>query len=61
MADLLIDTKQNDVWEDNESWSDIVGKHPNSNGYKFIADELFSFIDNNNLLNYDAVKKSHLI
>lgn len=61
MADLLIGTKQNDVWEDNESWSDIVGKHPNSNGYKFIADELFSFIDNNNLLNYDAVKKSHLI
>lgn len=61
MADLLIDTNRKDVWEDNIHWSDIVGKHPNSNGYKFIADELFGFINNNNLLYYDETKKSYLI
>jgi len=61
MADLLIDTKRKDVWEDNSHWADITGKHPSNNGYKFIADELFKFINNNNLLNYDEIRKTNII
>jgi hypothetical protein len=62
MADLLIDTKQNDVWEDNLHWLDTtIGKHPNGNGYKLIANELFKFINDTDLLNYTESKKSHLI
>ena len=30
-------------------------------GYKFIADELFKFINNNNLLNYDEIRKTNII
>jgi lysophospholipase L1-like esterase len=62
MANLLIDTHRKDVWEDNTNWIDTTaGKHPNSNGYKLIANELYKFINENNLLNYIESKNSHLI
>ena len=62
MATLLIDTNRKDVWEDSNNWiSTTAGKHPSSNGYKLIADELFKFINDNDLLKYIESKNSHLI
>ena len=62
MADLLINTNRKDVWEDNTKWAyNTAGKHPNNNGYKLIADELYKFISENNLLIYSKPKKSHLL
>jgi hypothetical protein len=62
MVDLLIDTNRKDVWEDNTNWiNTIAGKHPNSNGYKLIADELYKFINDGNLLTHSKPKKSYLI
>ena len=62
MADLLINTNRKDVWEDNQLWSsEQSGKHPSDNGYKLIANELFKFINDNNLLNHIESKKIYLI
>jgi hypothetical protein len=62
MADLLIDTKRKDVWEDGNHWTEnTIGKHPNNNGYKLIADELYRFITDNNLLIQNKSKNSYLI
>jgi hypothetical protein len=62
MADLLINTNRKDVWEDNSHWIDTTaGKHPNSNGYKLIADELHKFISEGNLLTHNKLKNSHLL
>ncbi len=62
MADLLIESKRKDVWEDGNHWTDnTAGKHPNNNGYKMIADELYKFILDNNLLHYKTKHNSFLI
>ena len=62
MANLLIDTNRKDVWGDNNNWMDITtGKHPNNNGYKLIADELYKFIKEGNLLISTKPKNSHLL
>jgi len=62
MTNLLIDTGRKDVWEDGNNWmSTTAGKHPSNNGYKLIANELFKFINDTDLLNYTESKKSHLI
>ena len=61
-ADVLISTKRRDVWEDGNHWTEnTAGKHPNNNGYKLIADELYKFITDNNLLTYNKSKNSYLI
>ena len=40
MANFLIDLKRKDVWEDYNYWiGRTQGKHPNSEGYKIIANE----------------------
>jgi len=60
--DYLSDTNRKDVWEDGMYWSsNIDGKHPNKNGYKIIADEMYSFIVKNNLLNPIQINNSFLI
>jgi lysophospholipase L1-like esterase len=62
MANLLIDTNRKDVWEDNTNWKNTTaGKHPSSNGYKLIANELYKFINEGNLLVYNKSKNSHLL
>ena len=62
MADLLIESKRKDVWEDGNHWTDnTAGKHPNNNGYKMIADELYKFILDNNLLHHKTKHNSFLI
>jgi hypothetical protein len=43
-----------DVWSDNNFWDDTtIGKHPNKNGYKLIANEIYDYIIKYNLLTYD--------
>lgn len=60
--DFLANLDRKDVWEDNLLWTDnVVGKHPNKNGYKFIADELYSYILKNNLLETINYKKTNII
>lgn len=62
MANLLIDTNRKDVWEDNNHWTDATaGKHPSCNGYKLIADELYKFIIETDLLTYCKPKNSYLL
>lgn len=62
MVNLLNDTKRKDVWEDNSYWvKTTMGKHPNNNGYKLIADDLYKFINENDLLIHDTTKNSYLI
>jgi lysophospholipase L1-like esterase len=62
MANLLINTNRKDVWEDNSHWIDTTaGKHPSSNGYKLIAEELYKFINEGNLLTHNKPKNSHLL
>jgi len=62
MANLLINTNRKDVWQDNNYWVDTTaGKHPSSNGYKLIAEELYKFINEGNLLKYSKPKNSYLI
>jgi lysophospholipase L1-like esterase len=62
IANLLINTNRKDVWQDNNHWVDTTaGKHPNSNGYKLIAEELYRFINESNLLTHNKLKNSYLI
>lgn len=62
MQNLLIDTNRKDVWENNSHFTEsTVGKHPNNNGYKIIAEELYKFINEGNLLTQNKSKNSHLL
>jgi hypothetical protein len=62
MANLLINTNRKDVWQDNNYWVDTTaGKHPSSDGYKLIAEELYKFINESNLLTHNKLKNSYLI
>jgi hypothetical protein len=61
-ADFLINLKRKDVWEDGNYWTDsTAGKHPSGLGYKMIAEELYRFISDNNLLQQTRIKSSYLI
>jgi lysophospholipase L1-like esterase len=61
--DIVIDLKRKDVWEDNTHWSQSTsGKHPNNTGYELIAEELYKFILNLNLIeNHINKSKNYLI
>jgi lysophospholipase L1-like esterase len=62
MVNLLTSTNRKDVWENGEYWTeDTEGKHPNNKGYELIANELYKFIMENNLLNDIKIKNSYLI
>ena len=54
--DILIETDRADVWEDNRKFINTPGKHPNSNGYKLISNELYNWIIKENLLYYSTKK-----
>ena len=61
-VDFLIKLNRKDIWEDGCYWEDsTAGKHPNSIGYKLIAEELYQYILNNNLLKNNKIKNSYLI
>jgi lysophospholipase L1-like esterase len=62
MSNLLIETDRRDVWEDGNHWNETVSnKHPSNDGYKLIAEELYKFISENNLLTFSKSKNSHLL
>ncbi len=51
LRDFLIEKGIKDVWEDNIQFTErYAGKHPNKKGYKIIAEELHSWIIENNLI-----------
>jgi len=60
--DLLIETNRKNVWEDNSHFTESqLGKHPNKNGYKLIAEEIYDFIQKNNLLGYNLKEPYSLL
>lgn len=62
LMDFLIALNNKNVWEDNKLWNiNIDGKHPNNNGYNFIATELYNYILDNNLLKKETNKNSNLL
>jgi lysophospholipase L1-like esterase len=62
MENLLINTHRKDVWENNSHFTEsTAGVHPNNNGYKLIADELYKFINEGNLLTHNKSKNSYLL
>jgi len=42
--------KRSDIWEKVENFQEIATQHPNKEGYKIIADELYTFIKQNKIL-----------
>jgi hypothetical protein len=62
LANLLIDLKRKDVWEDNCYWSQSTqGKHPSNIGYKLIAEELYKFLLNSNLITDKITKRKNYL
>ena len=62
MADLLINTNRKDVWEDNDNWTNsTAGKHPSGIGYELMANELYKFINEGNLLTHNNSKNTNLL
>jgi lysophospholipase L1-like esterase len=60
--DFLCDLNRKDVWEDNELWHNrLTGKHPNNIGYELIANEIYNYILDNNLLKTIQIDNSVLI
>jgi lysophospholipase L1-like esterase len=59
--DYLSNLKDTSVWEDNFPFEDKPGKHPSILGYKRIAEELYRFINSNNILNKKFDKKINII
>jgi lysophospholipase L1-like esterase len=59
--DFLISTKRSDVWEDGKLWINTLGKHPNTNGYKLIAEELYRYIVEHNILIQNSNTKQKII
>lgn len=59
--DYLTSTNDPNVWEDFKLWGESSGKHPNKSGYQLIADELYSFICNQQLLASSSTNKFNLI
>lgn len=58
---VSIDSTNIEYWEDGKPFGDVVGKHPNRFGYKIIADELYRFILESNVLEKELNKKINLL
>ena len=48
--EILNKLDRNDIWEHVERYDTRATQHPNKEGYKIIADELYQFINKNNIL-----------
>ena len=48
--EFLIKTKFKNIWEISDNYKTIATQHPNKEGYKIIADELFNFIRTNKVI-----------
>lgn len=53
---ISIDDTDSYLWEDSIKWDNTPGKHPNYKGYQKIANELYNFILNSNILKYNKSK-----
>ena len=58
---ISIDPTDADLWENTIKWTDTPGKHPNARGYQKIAEELYRFISEDNLLTHTKTKNLNLI
>lgn len=58
---LMIDPEDDKLWENNIKWGETVGKHPNKNGYKEIANELYRYIIDFDILKETPKKQTNLI
>lgn len=57
IKDFLINKNRKDVWEDGVLWNnDTAGKHPNKIGYELIANLLYDWILEKNILYYNTNK-----
>jgi lysophospholipase L1-like esterase len=56
-----IDKTDKLLWESEHSWDITAGKHPNSDGYKCIANELYNYIIDTNRLQSKSNKNINLI
>ena len=55
IKDFLISKNRKDVWEDGNLWSDnVTGKHPNKIGYELIANMLYDYISEKDILYYNT-------
>jgi lysophospholipase L1-like esterase len=54
--DFLDNLNRKELWEDGRIPAKNEGKHPSKIGYKLISEELYNFIVNNNILNYELNK-----
>lgn len=61
LLDFLNSTNKENIWEDLIPWGESSGKHPSKYGYELIANELYSFITNKNILTYPLTNKFDLI
>jgi len=50
LRDFLEESKKSSIWQDFKMIKKNEVKHPNMNGYKLIAEELYNWIQENNLL-----------
>lgn len=58
---LTLDSEGHSLWEDDISWNNTPGKHPNKSGYFEIAKELDLFIRNNGILKTKTKRKVNLL
>lgn len=59
--DFLENFNRNDVWQDYKKPNSSIGTHPNKTGYKLISEEIYKFIIENNILNYNLKEKLNII
>ena len=50
LRDLLNELNRKDIWEHVDRYDTRATQHPNKEGYKIIADELFNFIKSNKVI-----------
>lgn len=57
MKDILIESNLKNVWEDGNLWlNNKGGKHPSKYGYELMANELYKWIIEKNILTYKTNK-----
>jgi len=55
MKDFLIQTNLKNVWEDGNFWlNNLSGKHPSKYGYELIANEIYKWIIEKDILTYET-------
>jgi len=58
---FLENFNRNDIWQDYKKPNSFIGTHPNKTGYKLISEEIYKFLIENNILNYNLKEKLNII